>query len=271
MGGRGICVLAEVADDLVQPVADRSRRTGVAGVRVDVEDHLDAVEAVADAARPSAHLPDGPLSLELRAVSFAFGDSLVLDGVAFSVSAGETVALVGSTGSGKSTLAQLLVRLDEPTGGEVLLGGVPIDSLDPNELRSAVSLAFQESYLFASPVRDNVTLGRDVDDERTADALDRARAARFARVAGQRLRKPPVAMIFGSSAQAKRMVLIPPSCLKASMLRRLRRLITLSTSTPKTTRRCLRLGQAPRCKFRRKRTAIISPSATTSLSTATSR
>lgn len=138
-----------------------------------------AVEAVADAARPSAHLPDGPLSLELRAVSFAFGDSLVLDGVAFSVSAGETVALVGSTGSGKSTLAQLLVRLDEPTGGEVLLGGVPIDSLDPNELRSAVSLAFQESYLFASPVRDNVTLGRDVDDERTADALDRARAARF--------------------------------------------------------------------------------------------
>ncbi len=157
-------------------------RAVVSMARVDalVAEPVDpAVEVAVDAAHPEAHLPAGPLALELRDVSFAYGDSQVLDGVTFTVDAGETVALVGSTGAGKSTLAQLLVRLDEPTDGEVLLGGVPIDSLDPNELRSAVSLAFQESYLFASPVRDNVTLGRDVDAARTADALDRARAARF--------------------------------------------------------------------------------------------
>ncbi len=128
---------------------------------------------------PVATLPDGPLSVELRDVSFPYGDAAVLDGVSFSVDPGEVVALVGSTGAGKSTLAQLLVRLDEPTGGEVIVGGVPVTDVSPDELRSAVSLAFQESYLFASPVRDNVTLGRDVGDQRMEEALDRARAARF--------------------------------------------------------------------------------------------
>lgn len=124
-------------------------------------------------------LPEGPLSLELDSVSFSYGDTNVLDGVSFTVDAGEVVALVGSTGSGKSTLVGLLVRLDEPTAGSIRLGGVAIDELDPEVLRGAVSLAFQESYLFASPVADNVTLGRAVDGAGVDDALERARAARF--------------------------------------------------------------------------------------------
>ncbi len=132
-----------------------------------------------DDVQPAAHLPEGPLGLELDDVSFEYGDATVLDDVTFRVEPGEVVALVGSTGAGKSTLAQLLVRLDEPTGGRILVGGVPVEALDPGELRSAVSLAFQESYLFAAPVRENVTLGRGVDDDTTSDALDRARAARF--------------------------------------------------------------------------------------------
>ncbi len=107
------------------------------------------------------------------------GGADVLDHVSFTVAPGEVVALVGSTGSGKSTLAQLLVRLDEPTAGTIRLGGIPIDELDPDELRAAVSLAFQESYLFASPIADNVTLGRPAARGRLADSLDRARAARF--------------------------------------------------------------------------------------------
>ncbi len=135
-----------------------------------------SVEGVPDA--PAA-LPRGPLGLDLTDVSFAYGDAEVLDGVTFSTDPGEVVALVGSTGSGKSTVTNLLVRLDEPTGGEIRVGGVPIAALDPAELRANVSLAFQESYLFASPVVDNVTLGRDLDPADVHDALDRARAARF--------------------------------------------------------------------------------------------
>jgi len=149
--------------------------------RVDalVAEPVDPAAEQADGAIARAHLPDGPLGVQLDGVSFAYGDAAVLDGVSFTVDPGEVVALVGSTGAGKSTLAQLLVRLDEPSAGRVLVGGVPIAELDPDELRGTVSLAFQESYLFASPVKENVTLGRDVDAAGTADALDRARAARF--------------------------------------------------------------------------------------------
>src|SRR5690606_39064989 len=149
--------------------------------RVDalVAEPVDPAVELAEGSTAPAGLPEGPLGLELDDVSFSYGDAEVLDGVTFDVEPGEVVALVGSTGAGKSTLAQLLVRLDEPTGGQVRVGGVPIAGLDPDELRAAVSLAFQESYLFAAPVRDNITLGRAVDDRRTDDALERARAARF--------------------------------------------------------------------------------------------
>jgi ATP-binding cassette subfamily B protein len=136
-----------------------------------------AVEPVAGAA--TATLPDGPVGLRFDDVSFAFGDAAVLDHVTFEVAPGEVVALVGSTGAGKSTLTNLLVRLDEPTSGRVLVGGVAASDLDPDELREAVSLAFQESYLFAAPVTENVTLGRPLPDDAVDGALDRARAARF--------------------------------------------------------------------------------------------
>jgi ABC-type multidrug transport system fused ATPase/permease subunit len=89
------------------------------------------------------------------------------------------VALVGSTGSGKSTLANLLVRLDEPQQGVIRLGGVPIDRLDPHELRAAVALAFQESFLFAAPISRNVAMGNDLHDGSLEAVLRRARADRF--------------------------------------------------------------------------------------------
>ncbi len=124
-------------------------------------------------------LPSGPLALQVDHVGFAYGDNKVLEDVSFSAAAGEVLALVGSTGSGKSTLANLLLRLDEPTDGEIRVGGVAIDRVDPDELRAAASLAFQESFLFAESIRDNVDMSRGIDDAGVLDALDRARAARF--------------------------------------------------------------------------------------------
>ena len=136
-------------------------------------------EVAAPTAAATTRLPDGPLAVELHDVSFEYGDTPVLDGVSFRARAGETVALVGSTGSGKSTLANLLMRLDEPSGGQISVGDVAISDVDPDELRVAVSLAFQESFLFASTIADNVSMGRHLDDDELHDALDRARAARF--------------------------------------------------------------------------------------------
>lgn len=135
--------------------------------------------AETDRIEGAPQLPDGPLALTVQGVSFSYGDTSVLRDVTFEAAAGQVVALVGSTGSGKSTLTNLLVRLDDPGSGRIELGGVPIDRLDPIELRTAASLAFQESFLFAESIRTNVTLGRSLDDQQVADALDRARARRF--------------------------------------------------------------------------------------------
>jgi len=125
-------------------------------------------------------LPPGPLGLELDVVTFAHGDDPpVLDRVSMSVTPGEVVALVGATGSGKSTLCELLPRLLDPDDGVVRLGGVDLRAADPGAVRAAVALVFQETFLFADTVRENVTLGEPQSDEELVAAAAVAHADGF--------------------------------------------------------------------------------------------
>jgi ABC-type multidrug transport system fused ATPase/permease subunit len=145
-------------------------------------DRIDAVTSTPDAPRviggDAVVIPDGPLGLEVSDLSFAYDGESVLEDVAFDVRPGEILAVVGPTGSGKSTLVSLLVRLMEPTAGEVRVGGVPAQRVDPDELRAAVSLVFQESFLFASTLRENVALD-DRPDEHVDEAASTAMVTRF--------------------------------------------------------------------------------------------
>jgi ATP-binding cassette subfamily B protein len=84
---------------------------------------------------------------------------------------GETMALVGLTGSGKSTLLQLVPRLYEVSGGSVEIDGVDVRSLPLGELRQIVSVAFEDTTLFSTSVRDNVLLGAATHEGAEADAL----------------------------------------------------------------------------------------------------
>ena len=124
-------------------------------------------------------LPDGPLDVVVDDLAFAHGDDVVLQGLTTTLAPGEVVALVGSTGSGKSTLCNLLAHLADPTRGEIRLGGVPLQEADPAALASATALVFQETFLFADTVRENLTLGADVPDGEIWAALDIARARAF--------------------------------------------------------------------------------------------
>ena len=124
-------------------------------------------------------LPDAPLSVSVRSVSLSYGPNRVLNDVSFDVGPNESVALVGPTGSGKSTLAELLVRLADPEAGTIHLGGVDVKDVDPAKLRAAVAIVFQESFLFASTVRDNIALELNVPDEHIERAARLAQAHEF--------------------------------------------------------------------------------------------
>jgi ABC-type multidrug transport system fused ATPase/permease subunit len=112
-------------------------------------------------------------------VTYEFAGIQVLDDVSFRVEENESVALVGPTGVGKSTLAQLIVRLDDPMEGEILLGGVNLRHLDAAELRRASSVVFQESFLFANTVEENIGLDSGASHEEIVRAAEIARADRF--------------------------------------------------------------------------------------------
>jgi ABC-type multidrug transport system fused ATPase/permease subunit len=126
-------------------------------------------------------LPEGPLAVDVRALSFAYAADAdpVLGRVDLALAPAEVVALVGATGSGKSTLCHLLAHLYQPTAGSVRLGGVDLATAEPASLRSAVALVFQEAFLFAATVRENLSLGWDASDDELHWALDAARARRF--------------------------------------------------------------------------------------------
>jgi ABC-type multidrug transport system fused ATPase/permease subunit len=89
------------------------------------------------------------------------------------------VAVVGPTGVGKSTLVQLLVRLDDPDRGAIELTGVDLRHLATEDLRTSAAIVLQESFLFATSVRENLILDRDVSEEEMHRAAAIAQAHAF--------------------------------------------------------------------------------------------
>jgi len=134
------------------------------------------------ASRPDARpLPPGRGRVELRRVSFAYGDGEPsLRDVDLVIEPGSTVALVGATGAGKTTLVQLLPRLYDPQRGAVLIDGVDVRALDVAQLRGAIAIVDDDPFLFSDTVAGNIAYGRpDATREHVERAAERAQAAGF--------------------------------------------------------------------------------------------
>jgi ATP-binding cassette, subfamily B, bacterial len=119
-------------------------------------------------------LPGARGDLVLDGVAFGYTERTVLPRLHLHVPAGQTVALVGATGAGKSTLALLAARFYDPVEGEVRLDGVPLRRLADADLRRAVVMVTQESYLFSGTVRDNIAFGRPEASPAEIEAAARA-------------------------------------------------------------------------------------------------
>ena len=114
-------------------------------------------------------------------VGFSYDDERpVLKSISLHASAGQTVALVGPTGAGKSTLVNLLTRFYEFDSGEIEIDHRPLKDIPRSQLREAIGLVTQESFLFNGTVRDNLRLGRpDATDEQMLLAAEAANARGF--------------------------------------------------------------------------------------------
>ena len=122
--------------------------------------------------------------LQFDSVGFHYpgAESPVLDGISFTVKAGQTLAVIGSTGSGKTTLVSLVPRLFDATSGSVLLDGVDVRDLAPEALWSRVGIVPQKPYLFSGTIASNLGYGKeDATEEEMWAALRTAQAEDFVR------------------------------------------------------------------------------------------
>jgi ATP-binding cassette, subfamily B, bacterial len=155
-------------------------------------DRIDGVLAQPSAPAPDPtewrSLPDAPLSVSFEHVDFGYGEPggpKVLHRFSAGVEPGEIVAIVGSTGAGKTTICQLLIRVADPWSGTVRLGGVDLRHLPPRVLTASVGMVFQESFLFAESIRDNIALDVDAPPAEIAAAARVAQADGFIRALPQ--------------------------------------------------------------------------------------
>ncbi len=133
--------------------------------------------------RPTVGDPVAPVALPspvrgevvFDGVRFSYGGPEILPALDLVIPAGQIVALVGATGAGKSTVAKLVARFYDPVAGAVRLDGVDLRAVADADLRRAVVMVTQESFLFAGSVADNIALGAGPSASRS-DVVTAARA-----------------------------------------------------------------------------------------------
>ncbi|PZG20978.1 multidrug ABC transporter ATP-binding protein [Micromonospora craterilacus] len=146
-----------------------------------IEEVLDTESSVVPAANPVAETP-AHAHLELRNVRFQYPGAAepVLRDVSFQVTPGTTTAVIGSTGAGKTTLLSLIPRLVDVTAGAVLVDGVDVRELAPDQLWRRIGLVPQKPYLFTGTVASNLRYGNpDATDDELWTALEIAQARDF--------------------------------------------------------------------------------------------
>ena len=157
-------------NQLVTNMAGAERIFEILDIEPDIKDRPDA--------KP---LPEIKGDVSFRNVTFGYDEGQkVLNNVSFDVSAGQTIALVGSTGAGKTTVANLISRFYEITSGEVLIDGYNVNNVTLESLRSQIGVMPQDTFLFSGTIMENIRYGKlDATDEEVVEAAKAVSAHEF--------------------------------------------------------------------------------------------
>lgn len=123
---------------------------------------------------------NGDYKIEFKGVSFSYnGVENNLKNVNFAIRGGQTLGIIGATGSGKSTIINLLMHFYDAGEGQIFVDGMDVRNYPLADLRKKFGAAFQNDFLMAASVRENVDYGRNLTDERINAAIDCAQAREF--------------------------------------------------------------------------------------------
>lgn len=142
---------------------------------------LDAEEEITDTeqAVKSGRL-NGDVAFSDVSLQYTKENAEALHGVSFQAERGKTIGLIGATGSGKSSIIQLLSRFYEPTSGRITIDGKPLEHYSLKMLRSNIGVVPQESFLFSSTIRSNISYGKpDASMDEIIESAKRAQAHDF--------------------------------------------------------------------------------------------
>lgn len=163
-----LMTIAMVAQ-LFMSEASAKRIAEVLDEEPDIKDPENALETLKDA------------SVEFKNVSFSYNEGKnIINNASFKINSGEMVGIMGATGSSKSSLVQLIARLYDVTGGEVLVGGENVKKYKLHSLRENVSMVLQKNVLFSGTIADNLRWGnKNATDEELRNACKTADADEF--------------------------------------------------------------------------------------------
>lgn len=161
----------------------RQFATQIFEARSKLEDFYNLEDSVREREEPAGNgeIKDVKGDVEFNDVSFGFANSSQgLHNVSFKVKAGQTVAIVGPTGAGKTTLVNLLQRVYDPQGGQILVDGTDISKVTRKSLRRYIATVFQDAGLLNRSISDNIRLGREnASEEDMRRAAEAAAASDF--------------------------------------------------------------------------------------------
>ncbi len=115
--------------------------------------------------------------IEFKNVGFSYNKKKEnITDISFALRRGETLGIIGPTGSGKSTIVNLLLRFYDPDSGEIRISGDKIDGIEPEVLHTMFGVVFQNDFLFADSIRENIDFGRSLNNEQIEKAAKTAQA-----------------------------------------------------------------------------------------------